>query len=345
MATSRKVATNENVQTYGAGGFGRDFTSLETWEGATDLNLVSAAQSEVIEVFDDAASFDDQCVPRGATTNSSYFRIIRPAGTPGEASWQGHDGTPNNGFNIINTSTALTFMFRIDEDYCQIQDLILAYNLSDADDYMNAIIDDGCTEAALVGIIADVSSNGGAGVIRGFQVQPDAGEVAYIIDCACLGVDDFAFQIDDKDGDGFVYNCTARNSVNGFEWAGGSGSGTFKNCLADNNTTDFNGGGGNNNASSDATAVGTGPRINQTFTFINAAGGDLHLDGADTGALDFGADLSADGDYAFDDDIDFDTRSGSWDIGFDEFISLISIGYPVLTDGMVSSLIFGRIVR
>ena len=38
-------------------------------------------------------------------------------------------------------------------------------------------------------------------------------------------------------------------------------------------------------------------------------------------AKDFGADLSADGFFPFDDDIDFQTRSGSWDIGFDEFVA------------------------
>jgi hypothetical protein len=100
---------------------------------------------------------------------------------------------------------------------------------------------------------------------------------------------------------------------------------------------------GNNNASSDGTATGTGSRINQTFTFVASGSDDYHLAGSDAGALDFGADLSADGVFAFDDDIDFDTRSGTWDIGFDEFILLI--GYPIVTDRMASSLIFGRIVR
>ena len=67
MASSRLTATNENISTYGAGGFGRDYTSLGTWESATDIDLVTAAQSEVLECYDDAASFDDRLTFAGAT--------------------------------------------------------------------------------------------------------------------------------------------------------------------------------------------------------------------------------------------------------------------------------------
>ena len=65
------------------------------------------------------------------------------------------------------------------------------------------------------------------------------------------------------------------------------------------------------------TAPGTSPRINQTFTFVNAAGDDFHLDAADVGADNFGTDLSADANFAFDDDIDGDLFD-TWDIGMDE---------------------------
>jgi len=74
-------------------------------------------------------------------------------------------------------------------------------------------------------------------------------------------------------------------------------------------------------ASSDATADDTdttGNRINQTFTFVDAANDDYHLDSADAGAKGFGTDLSADADYPFDWDVDGDTRGTTWDIGFDQ---------------------------
>jgi hypothetical protein len=58
----------------------------------------------------------------------------------------------------------------------------------------------------------------------------------------------------------------------------------------------------------------------QSFTFVDASNGDYHLDSSDTGAIDNGTDLSSDGDYSFSDDYDGDTRSGTWDIGADEYV-------------------------
>ena len=74
------------------------------------------------------------------------------------------------------------------------------------------------------------------------------------------------------------------------------------------------------NVSSDATADdwGTGGIINSTPTFVNLTTHDLHLSASDTVAKDQGEDLS--GEY-FSDDIDGVTRTGTWDIGADEFLA------------------------
>ncbi len=58
----------------------------------------------------------------------------------------------------------------------------------------------------------------------------------------------------------------------------------------------------------------------QTFTFVNAAGRDLHLAGTDAGARNFGLSLAG----VFTDDFDGATRPGEsvWDIGADEFGSV-----------------------
>ena len=55
----------------------------------------------------------------------------------------------------------------------------------------------------------------------------------------------------------------------------------------------------------------------QTYTFVNTtlATADYHLQSSDTGAKAKGADLSADGTYAFSDDCGRATRSGTWDQG------------------------------
>ncbi|MEJ2267522.1 MAG: hypothetical protein P8X70_00400 [Nanoarchaeota archaeon] len=77
-------------------------------------------------------------------------------------------------------------------------------------------------------------------------------------------------------------------------------------------------------ASSDGTATytgGIGNRINQVFKFVDESITDLHLDPLDTSALDLGVDLSANVDISFSNDIDGETRSGTWDIGADEVLA------------------------
>jgi hypothetical protein len=64
-------------------------------------------------------------------------------------------------------------------------------------------------------------------------------------------------------------------------------------------------------------AAGTGNRFSQTFTFAGAS--DYHLASTDAGARDYG--VSDPGSGLFADDIDGETRSGSWDIGSDEYVA------------------------
>lgn len=67
----------------------------------------------------------------------------------------------------------------------------------------------------------------------------------------------------------------------------------------------------------------THDRTSQTFTFVDAAGGDYHLAATDAGAKDCG--LSDPGAGLFLDDIDGITRTGTWDIGADEYVSAVVI--------------------
>lgn len=125
---------------------------------------------------------------------------------------------------------------------------------------------------------------------------------------------------------------------NGIWNLGGTANVICTNVLASGNgngTTlfdfDNSGGGMTGNmttcASADGTADdfgGTGNRAGQTFSFVNAGSGDFHLTSSDAGARDFGTDLSG----TFPDDIDGETRSGTWDIGADEYLAPASGGFP-----------------
>ena len=86
----------------------------------------------------------------------------------------------------------------------------------------------------------------------------------------------------------------------------GAGTGTlFKNCGLSACTTGFAG------TSTQTTCSTTTP------TFVDGANDNFHLASGDTTWKDAGTDLSGN----FTDDIDAETRSGTWDIGMDEVVA------------------------
>jgi hypothetical protein len=116
------------------------------------------------------------------------------------------------------------------------------------------------------------------------------------------------------------WNCTAADCVtSGFTEDAAC---VLKNCLSKGASVGFIGTftGSTNNAEDDGNgAPGSNPRSGVTFTFVNAAGDDFHLAENDAGARGFG--ISDPGSGAFSDDIDGQTRTGSWDIGFDQYVT------------------------
>jgi len=307
MATSRVTGTNENVSTYGTAGNGRDYTSVSTWEAATDNDLVSATQSEVLECYDDAAKVTTTSLNlAGATTNSSYFRIVRAA------SGEEHDGTPNNGvyLDIYGGGD----LWRIEEAYGSFQDLILEGEINSSAG--RSMFDIKAGNGRYIGLICIDLVNIDGGVLANFEDQNGDN---YYINCIVIRSEGDAY--DHDTGTSYYYNCNTIASNKGFDHDGGTM--TLKNCLSDNNTgSDFEGSPTSTYcASSDGTASGTGSRTSQTFTYNASGSDDYHLASNDAGAKGYGTNLSGDGSFPFDDDIDGETRS-AWDIGFDEYSAI-----------------------
>jgi hypothetical protein len=303
MSSSRRTGTNENVSTGGNNTRDYDLTNSEltNWEQATDNDLVTAEQSEVLEIYDDAASFDDYVTIGGATTSSSYFRIIRPA------DGEGHDGTPNNGVHF--SSSGSIPIFQIYCDYFSLQDVILTLTYNSTHWRRTAWFGGDCDYGDMTGVIVANSNNSGSGGYSGFGMETDAGKTCYFINCLSYNVESQGFF--QHSGTGYFYNCTSY-SPGGYCFYQNGGTGVAKNCIAvDGSDGDWYG------TWSKTTCTAEGASV----TFVNAAGGDCHLSSGDSTAKDQGTDLSSDGTYAFDDDIDGDTRSGSWDIGFDEYVA------------------------
>lgn len=320
MASARRVGTNESISTYGGAGMGRDYTLLSTWEAATDTDLVTGEVSPVLHCYDDEV-FDDNIVLSGATTSNIYFRIIRPA--PGNF----HDGTKNKGVRFSNTSQPIAFI--LGESNSQIQDLVITSNLDGAGASVagGAWLGGSGSLGAFVGCIIHSCENTGAGGDFCIFANSTPSTSGFVIDCLIAdAVNNDGIFINDGGFTLIVYNTTFVGNAR-YGLAQNSGTILAKNCLSSGNVTaDFQGsfsGSSVNNASSDATAPGTSSRTMQTFTFIDAGSDDYHLAPSDTGALGFGVDLSSDGNYAFNDDIDRETII-TWSIGFNSVIQALS---------------------
>jgi len=90
------------------------------------------------------------------------------------------------------------------------------------------------------------------------------------------------------------------------------------------------------NCSSDTSSLETHLR-SRTFTFVDAGNDDYHLADNDVGARGTGVDLSADAVFAFNDDVDGDTRT-AWDSGFDERTNYTALSQITLdADGTINT--------
>ncbi len=125
----------------------------------------------------------------------------------------------------------------------------------------------------------------------------------------------------------YVYNVTIYNCNYGLRNNSGTG-GTIlaKNVLVQNCGDGFYGSFHSDSDYNISDISGDAPGANSktcTVSFVDEANDDFHLASSDTCAKDAGTDLSSDTYYAFNDDIDGETRSGTWDIGADEYVAAV----------------------
>lgn len=288
MVTARRTGTNENIQTFGGGT--RDFTSVSAWETATDNDLVTAQQSEVLECFADSVDFPDTVIINGAITDATYMRIVRPA------AGQFHDGTPNAGVKFRSTTSA--DIFQINEDNFKLQDLVFEQAINDAATFAAVDIIGG-TGYEIVGCIAAGSTNAGAGGAVGFHGS--AAATGVIVDCITGKLASEGFLLDL--GTMSVYNCTSYFCTVGFSQTGGTM--VLKNCLAQANFTEFSGAfdaASTNNIGFGTVGIGTGG-LQLISRFADPSKSNFLLQDSDASGRRRGTDLSADGVFGFDDDV------------------------------------------
>ena len=184
----------------------------------------------------------------------------------------------------------------------------------------------------------------GTGHCHGIRTANNSGDfVLNVRNCIIYDPprDGFQMRMVNTSGGGALHalNCTVINAGrHGFNVAARSSSGgvgSLRNCIAQDCGSNYSGavdfGGGTpsgtwtqtNNLSKDATATNTDTDsgatsiINTTLTFRDAAADDYHLAATDTAAIDAGVDLSG----TFTHDIDGVARTGTFDIGADQFVA------------------------
>jgi hypothetical protein len=138
------------------------------------------------------------------------------------------------------------------------------------------------------------------------------------------GTANYGFQTDII-GNYYLWNNTVGSGTGGL-FRNANGNVMAVNNLLNVSTTAASGtfGAGTNNNATSRPSMGytvtgggnTNDRVSQTFTFVNAAGGDWHLAEADAGARNAGIADPGAGTFGY--DLDGEARYGPWDIGADE---------------------------
>lgn len=283
---------------------GGDYTSLSAWEAGEQGDLPALDEIHVAECY----NFEDTTIVfvNGWTTDATrYIEIRTPAG-------ERHNGTPGTGYRLVVTGNAI----RIYEDYIRVYGLEIEATVNSL--YINS---------------------GGGGEIRFAYNLLHGGQAG--IEAGAGGDGNYFYNnIIYNQASGirsggaktvWIYNNTIVDVSYGMEMSGGTTNKIAINNLVDNpSITAFTGpydAASDYNASSSGVATGgANDRINQTFTFANEASDDFHLASNDAGAKDYG--VTDPGSGLFSDDIDGDTRSGSWDIGADEYV-VVGVTIPL----------------
>ncbi|MBN2564263.1 MAG: right-handed parallel beta-helix repeat-containing protein [Candidatus Eisenbacteria bacterium] len=330
----------------------------------SNLFTISNAGDSVIavaELYNDWASgLVDNPDITGWTTSATNYVIIRASASSGTEGQSKHNGTAGTGVKIRPTGSGQFYpIFDVNIDHCRLYDFIIDANGNPTTQQVIGLRVTGAASSAVASAIyvermiykGDADLTGG--LQRGMYSSPAGSRTAdhYVYFRNCLSYDChgdsgsyagiFIFDnLTPRQSHVEIDNCACIDSTGYGIYGYAPGEVIVRNCYCGGNTTGdfggyFNGGAGDSLtsatcASSDATLAGapwssgSGHKTSQTPSFLDAGGEDYHLQSGDTALKDAGTDLSA----YFTTDIDGITRSGTWDIGPDEYVSGAT-QYPV----------------
>ncbi len=297
--SARKMPLSYNVATFG--GPGRDYTTLQAWEDATDNDLVAAGKGEVLLCYPDSAAYAQRVTISGAVTNASYFRVIRAA--PG---FERQVVLDYNGVLGSYDGTVLV----TNENHVGLYDLSIRHHIStSASVNTKDIFIQGNTAGAcrVVGCRLGPSVNTGSDMASAGQVYGDG---RLVVADSVVAAYPEGYGIIQNNGQLYVLS-SVFYGVNQTALYSQAATSIAVNCVLQGNGANFYG----------AAWLITTCKTDGTVSFVNAAAGDFHLSDTDASAKDHGTDLSSDAIFPFSDDMDGDLRpqGAAWDIGADEW--------------------------
>lgn len=303
LLTSSALAV-EKKKTVIEGG-GGDYTTLEACLNANESDITAGAGTTFVASIEGAwTSVDASAVIiDGWTTSATYdITIVTNAAARADGKW-------NTGkYRLVPSAGAEAIA--CPEDYVNIEGIQI--DATSAGD-------------------ASIHIEGGSGIVRisycimqggtsNIRIAHANTATYYIYNTICYDAGSDGIQVNAANTTVYIENVTVHNSGRNGVHAHSSSATIAVNvvvqdcvspCFIDNFTSS------SYNCSDDDTQPGTNGQ-NGEVTFENEGADDFHLGSGDTVAKDNGTSSVSSGHT---DDIDGDTRSGSWDIGADEFVS------------------------
>jgi hypothetical protein len=347
---SSKIATNQWTLVTATGGTPPDvtgqtvnsithaFDSLSAAiTGASDadhLNTTDLAGGNYILnipcYYDSGSDTADVTISGYTTGASNYIKIYTPNNTSTEVNQsQRHNGMwSSTAYNITHTPFASNY-FIISNSHVKVIGLqIFGANLGgDANTIL--VLGGAYSGIEISSSIIRGAGNTAAGTNNGIHIASNTdGSTIKLYNNLIYDQKNRAIFANYTDGSTiYVYNCTIIGPSAGTNTGIDSlGENTFivKNTIVQGWTDGFSGtfdASSTNNISDRADdAPGSNAKNSTTVLFMNSASGNYHLSSLDSAAKNAGVDLSADANVPFNYDIDGQTRTGTWDIGADEYV-------------------------
>lgn len=285
-----------------------NYNTLTLWEDDKDGDLVTETRQETAELYDDDGELTDALSIDGSTTSSSYYmKVTAPVG-------ERHNGTSGNGARIFTNT-------------------YLKNNIANSDD--NTVIE-WISMRMTSGTYRDMVKNNNTGfvirhcVLKGVRTGNVGGGIN--ISASGIAYDNIIFDV--KGSGIYCYSAGGMNHIlvnntiyngagDGITISYSSGTTVGINNLCIGNAVDYgyqNSGSWDTfttNGSTDATgSVGLTGLTTSEFVSVTGGSEDLHLAVGAT-SINAGTDAGSPYDY----DIDNVQRTGSWDLGADEYVS------------------------